>query len=60
MNEGRNPLEIGRAGGQQYDVAKAIRSSLQQMAEGNIDFGAAVIKELLQNADDAKATKQLK
>ena len=57
MNEPSNPLEIGRAGGQQYDVAAAIRSFLQQMAEGNIDLGAAVIKELLQNADDAKATE---
>ena len=57
MKERLNPLEIGRAGGQQYDVAAAIRSFLQQMAEGNIDLGAAVIKELLQNADDANATE---
>jgi hypothetical protein len=57
MNEHRNHLEIGEAGGQQYNVARAIRSFLQQMAEGNIDLGAAVIKELLQNADDAKATE---
>ena len=50
-------LEIGQAGGQQFDVARAIRNFLQQMAEGNIDLGAAVIKELLQNADDAEATE---
>src|SRR5260370_21391034 len=50
-------LEIGHAGGQQFDVARAIRTFLQQMAEGNIDRGAAVIKELLQNADDAEATE---
>ena len=57
MNERRNRLEIGQAGGQQFDVAKAIRNFLQQMAEGNIDLGAAVIKESLQNADDAAANE---
>ena len=45
--------EIGKAGGPQYDVGRAIKSFLDQMAEGNIDLGAAVIKELMQNADDA-------
>ena len=50
-------LEIGEAGGPQYDVARAIKSFLGQMAEGGIVLGAAVIKELMQNADDADATE---
>src|SRR5437016_3597904 len=52
-----NPI-VGRAGGQKYDVAKAIRTFLEQMAGGaGFSFGAAVIKELIQNADDAGATE---
>lgn len=50
-------LEIGKAGGPQYNVARAIKSFLDQMAEKNIILGAAVIKELMQNADDARATE---
>lgn len=48
---------IGHSKGPQYDVARAIRSFLGQMAEGGIILGAAVIKELMQNADDAGATE---
>ncbi len=51
-----NP-EIGQAKGPQYDLPKAIKSFLGQMAEGKIILGAAVIKELMQNADDAGATE---
>jgi hypothetical protein len=50
-----NP-EFGSSGGQQYDVARAIQTFLHQMAEGEADVASAVIKELLQNADDAGAT----
>ena len=49
--------EIGASAGQQYDVALAIQTFLGQMAEGGIGVAAAVIKELLQNADDAGATE---
>ena len=49
---------VGRKGGQEYDVARAIRTFLEQMAGGGgISFGAAVIKELIQNADDAGASE---
>ena len=48
---------VGHSKGPQYDVANAIRSFLGQMAEGGISSGAAVIKELMQNADDAGATE---
>src|SRR5262245_57126338 len=52
-----NPT-VGRTGGQKYDVAKAIRTFLEQMAGGpGFSFGVAVIKELIQNADDAGATE---
>lgn len=50
-------MEIGERGGQEYDVSAAIKTFLGQMSEGGIDIAAAIIKELLQNADDAKATK---
>jgi len=46
---------IGEKSGQVYDVARAIRSFLQQMAEGGTRLAQAVIKELIQNADDAGA-----
>lgn len=49
--------DIGKARGPEYDVAKAIQSFLGQMAEGGIQLGDAVIKELIQNADDAGATE---
>ena len=49
---------IGRPGGQEYDVARAIRTFLEQMAGGTgVSFGAAVVKELIQNADDAGASE---
>ncbi len=46
---------IGEQGGQAYDVARAIRNFLRQMAEGRTRLAPAVIKELIQNADDAGA-----
>ena len=37
---------VGRPGGQRYDVARAIRTFLEQMAGGGgFSFGGAVIKE---------------
>lgn len=48
---------IGRAGGQQYPVLRSIRTFLQQMVEGGACPAPTVIKELLQNADDAGATE---
>lgn len=52
-----NPA-VGSPGGQRYDVARAIRTFLEQMASGGgFSFGGAVIKELIQNADDAGASE---
>src|SRR5687768_10937405 len=49
---------IGSGGGQQYDIARAIRTFLAQMsAEPGFRCGGAVIKELIQNADDAGASE---
>lgn len=48
---------VGERGGQRYDLEKAIQTFLQQMAEGSPNVVPAVIKELLQNADDAGATE---
>jgi hypothetical protein len=48
---------IGESAGQHYDIVRAIQTFLGQMAEGGISVAAAVIKELLQNADDAEATE---
>lgn len=49
--------EIGREGGQQYPIVKSIQTFLGQMAEGGAQPASAVLKELLQNADDAGATE---
>lgn len=49
--------DIGKAKGQQYDLPSAIRSFLRQMAEHGTTLASAVIKELIQNADDAGATE---
>ncbi len=38
---------IGEEGGQRYDVARAIRTFLEQMAAGGMSFGAAVVKKLI-------------
>lgn len=46
----------GTRSGQQYPLAKAIKSFLDQMGQ-NIPIGAALVKELMQNADDARATE---
>jgi hypothetical protein len=48
--------DIGEEGGQRFDVRKAIQNALDQMASGAARVAPAVIKELLQNADDAEAT----
>jgi hypothetical protein len=49
---------FGKPGGQKYDVARAIHNFLAQMAEGGGNqIAGAVVKELLQNADDANATE---
>ncbi len=48
---------VGAAGGQQYPVLRSIQKFLQQMAEGGARAASTVIKELLQNADDAGATE---
>ena len=49
--------EVGAAGGQKYPVLRSIQTFLRQMAEGGARAATAVIKELLQNADDAGATE---
>lgn len=49
--------KIGREGGQRYPIVKSIKTFLGQMAEGGAQPAASVLKELLQNADDAKATE---
>ncbi|MFZ4580849.1 MAG: hypothetical protein ACOYOB_20900, partial [Myxococcota bacterium] len=48
---------VGQVGGQTFSVLRSIQSLLKQMAEGGIDAAGTVIKELLQNADDAGATE---
>src|SRR5438552_12483807 len=48
---------VGSAAGQQYPVLRSIQKFLQQMAEGGARAAATVIKEILQNADDAGATE---
>lgn len=46
---------VGQKGGQEYNVPNAIRNFLGQMMEGETRVAPAVIKELIQNADDAGA-----
>lgn len=47
---------VGSRSGQRYDVARAIRTFLEQMSSGGgFSFGGGVIKELIQNSDDAGA-----
>ncbi|MEQ8223742.1 MAG: hypothetical protein ABRQ37_15620, partial [Candidatus Eremiobacterota bacterium] len=52
-----NSSNFGKKGGQTYNIANAIRNFLNQMSEGGLNVASAVIKELLQNADDAEATE---
>lgn len=49
--------EIGKAGGQEFSIVRSIRTFLEQMAEGSARPAPTVLKELLQNADDAGATE---
>jgi hypothetical protein len=49
--------EIGEKGGQEYPLLRGIQMFLGQMAEGGAQAASTVIKELLQNADDAGATE---
>ena len=49
--------DIGHEGGQQYPIVKSIKTFLGQMAEGGAQPASSVLKELLQNADDAGATE---
>lgn len=48
---------IGEKGGQEYPVLRSIQTFLNQMAEGSTRPAPMVLKELLQNADDAGAPK---
>src|ERR1041384_898058 len=49
---------IGSGGGQRFNEARAIRTILSQMgAEPGFSCGPAVIKELIQNADDPGASE---
>src|SRR5256885_15454681 len=49
---------IGSGGGQRFNEARAIRTFLGQMgADPGFSCGRAVIKELIQNADDAEASE---
>lgn len=50
----QNPA-VGKPGGQQYRVLNLIQTTIAPMAEGHI--ASTIIKELLQNADDAKASE---
>ena len=49
--------EIGKPGGQEFSIVRSIRTFLEQMAEGSARPAPTVLKELLQNADDAGATE---
>ena len=49
--------EIGKPGGQEFSIVRSIRTFLEQMAEGSARPASTVLKELLQNADDAGATE---
>src|SRR5262249_48465574 len=49
--------DVGTAGGQKYPLLKSIQTFLGPMAEGGARAAPVVIKELLQNADDAGATE---
>jgi len=60
MNTNHNELktpEIGKAGGQEFSIVRSIKTFLEQMAEGSARPAPTVLKELLQNADDAGATE---
>jgi hypothetical protein len=49
--------EVGSAGGQTFDVRRSIQNTIKQMAEHGLQIAPTVLKELLQNADDAGATE---
>ena len=48
---------IGKAAGQVYNIERSIGTFLGQMAESGASLASMVLKELLQNADDAGATE---
>ncbi|MEQ8225403.1 MAG: hypothetical protein ABRQ37_23995, partial [Candidatus Eremiobacterota bacterium] len=48
---------VGKPGGQRSNIDKNIKNILEQMKEGGLKLPSAVIKELLQNADDSEATE---
>jgi hypothetical protein len=52
-----NSTDIGEAGGQVYKIERSIRTFLEQMSEGNARPASSVLKELIQNADDAGASE---
>jgi len=52
-----NEFDFFEPGGQRTDVERTIRQILGGMTDGPIDVEPAVMKELLQNADDAGATE---
>lgn len=49
--------DIGKAAGQVYNIERAFGTFLGQMAESGASLASMVLKELLQNADDAGATE---
>jgi len=49
--------EIGKEGGQEFSIVRSIRTFLGYMDEGSARPAPTVLKELLQNADDAGATE---
>jgi hypothetical protein len=52
-----NDFDFLEPGGQRTNVERTIRQILGGMTDGPIDVESAVIKELLQNADDAGASE---
>jgi hypothetical protein len=57
INDFASKPEIGKRGGQEFSVVRSISTFLGQMSDGSASPESTVIKELLQNADDAGATE---
>lgn len=51
------PEIIGEKGGQRFPVLDSIRTTVEEMGGGGGSVAGTVLKELLQNADDAGATE---